>query len=92
MEMKKPKIKSMKYEDFKDNESLEKMVAELRANGTNAVMGVLDDDIYSGRSYPLWPLTFATSCCGLLAISVLASRSNIAHSALYVARGSLRPV
>lgn len=24
MEMKKPKIKSMKYEDFKDNESLEK--------------------------------------------------------------------
>ena len=27
----------MKYEDFKDNESLEKMVEELRANGTNVV-------------------------------------------------------
>ena len=26
-------------EDFKDNESLEKMVEELRANGTNVVMG-----------------------------------------------------
>ena len=43
--MKKPKIKSMKYEDFKDNESLEKMVEELRANGTNVVVGVLDDVI-----------------------------------------------
>ena len=31
MEIKRePKIKSMKYEDFNDNEYLEKMVAELR--------------------------------------------------------------
>ena len=48
MEMKKPKIKSMQYEDFKDNESLEKMVEELRANGTNVVVGVLDDVIQLG--------------------------------------------
>ena len=33
MEVRKPKIKSMKYEDFTDNEYLEKMIAELRANG-----------------------------------------------------------
>ena len=52
----------MKYEDFKDNESLEKMVEELRANGTNVVVGVLDDVINWGRSNSLWPLTFATSC------------------------------
>ena len=36
MEIKRePKIKSMKYEDFNDNEYLEKMVAELRDNNTN---------------------------------------------------------
>lgn len=31
MEVRKPKIKSMKYEDFTDNEYLEKMIEELRA-------------------------------------------------------------
>ena len=29
MEVRKPKIKSMKYEDFTDNEYLEKMIEEL---------------------------------------------------------------
>ena len=28
----------MKYEDFTDNEYLEKMIEELRANGTNVIM------------------------------------------------------
>ena len=32
--MKQPKIKSMKYEDFKDNEYLE----QLRANGTDIMI------------------------------------------------------
>ena len=45
MEVRKPKIKSMKYEDFTDNEYLEKMIEELRANGTNVVMGCLDEVI-----------------------------------------------
>ena len=43
MEIKKPKIKSMQYEDFKDNEYLEAMVKELNANGTNVIVGCLDD-------------------------------------------------
>ena len=30
MEIRKPEIKAMKYEDFNDNEYLEKMAAELR--------------------------------------------------------------
>ena len=43
MEIKRePKIKSMKYEDFNDNEYLEKMVAELRDNNTNVIVGCLD--------------------------------------------------
>ena len=33
---KKPKIKSIPYEDFTDNETLEKLVQELNAGGTNA--------------------------------------------------------
>ena len=32
----------MKYEDFNDNEYIERMIARLRENGTNVVMGCLD--------------------------------------------------
>ena len=78
----------MKYEDFKDNESLEKMVEELRANGTNVVVGVLDDVINWGRSNSLWPLTFATSCCGIEFMSVGAARYDMARFG--VARASPR--
>lgn len=55
----------MKYEDFRDNESLERYVAELRENGTNVLVGKVSDFINWGRSNSVWPLTFATSCCGI---------------------------
>lgn len=80
----------MKYEDFKDNESLEKMVEELRANGTNVVVGVLNDVINWGRSNSLWPLTFATSCCGIEFMSVGAARYDMARFGFEVARASPR--
>ena len=80
----------MKYEDFKDNESLEKMVEELRANGTNVVVGVLDDVINWGRSNSLWPLTFATSRCGIEFMSVGAARYDMARFGFEVARASPR--
>ena len=79
MEVRKPKIKSMKYEDFTDNEYLEKMIEELRANGTNVVMGCLDEVINWGRSNSLWPLTFATSCCGIEFMAVGAARYDFAR-------------
>ena len=47
---KKPKIKSIPYEEFIDNESLEKLVRELNAGGANVALGVLDDFINWGRS------------------------------------------
>ena len=50
MEVRKPKIKSMKYEDFTDNEYLEKMIEELRANGTNVVAATASGRLRSPRA------------------------------------------
>ena len=38
MEVKKPTIKSIPYEDFKDNEYLENMVKQLNEGGTKVVV------------------------------------------------------
>jgi NADH-quinone oxidoreductase subunit B len=90
MEMKKPKIKAMKYEDFNDNEYLERMVGELNAGGTNVFLGILDDVINWGRSNSLWPLTFATSCCGIEYMAVGAARYDFARFGFEVTRASPR--
>ena len=37
------KIKGMKWEDFNDNEYIESLVDELKANGQNVVDGKFDD-------------------------------------------------
>lgn len=70
-------VKSMPYEAFKDNEYIEKLADELRANGTNVIVGSLDKLINWGRSNSLWPLTFATSCCGIEFIALGAPRVTI---------------
>jgi len=90
MEIKKPKIKSIKYEEFNDNEYLENMVKELNANGVNILLGVLDDVINWGRSNSLWPLTFATSCCGIEYMAVGAARYDFARFGFEVTRASPR--
>ena len=90
MEVKKSNIKAMPYEDFKDNESLEKLVEELNAAGTNVVVGVFDDIINWGRSNSVWPLAFATSCCGIEFMSVAAARHDMARFGFEVTRNSPR--
>ena len=88
--MKKPKIKSIPYEEFKDNETFEKLVAELNAKGTNVIVRSLDELIDWGRSNSLWPLTFATSCCGIEFMAVCAARYDIARFGFEVTRNSPR--
>ena len=70
----KTRIKDMRYEDFNDNEYLEKYVEELRRGGTNVVVAKINDIINWGRSNSVWPLTFATSCCGIEFMSMSAAR------------------
>lgn len=90
MEVKKPTIKSIPYEDFKDNEYLENMVKQLNEGGTKVLVGCLDDLINWGRSNSLWPLTFATSCCGIEFMAVGAARYDFARFGFEVARASPR--
>ena len=90
MEIKKPTIKSIPYEEFKNNEYLEEMVKQLNENGAPVWMGCMDDLINWGRSNSLWPLTFATSCCGIEFMAVGAARYDFARFGFEVARASPR--
>ena len=88
--MKKPVIKSIPYEEFKDNETLESLIKEINKDRTNVVVGALDDLINWGRSNSLWSLTFATSCCGIEFMSVGAARYDFARFGFEVTRNSPR--
>ena len=82
--------KSMPYEAWKDNEYIENLVNELKSNGVNVIVGSFDKLINWGRSNSLWPLTFATSCCGIEFISLGAARYDMARFGWEVARSSDR--
>ena len=90
MEMKKPRIKSIKYEEFNDNEYLEAMAVRLRSEGAGVLLGCLDDAVNWGRSNSLWPLTFATSCCGIEYMAAGAARYDFARFGFEVTRASPR--
>jgi NADH-quinone oxidoreductase subunit B len=80
------KIKSMQYEDFKDNETLE----ILNKSGGNVLLSTIDDIINWGRSNSIWPLTFATSCCGIEMMAAGAPRHDFARFGVEVYRASPR--
>ena len=83
----KPKIKSMKYEDFKDNETLE----EFNKSGSgNIMLTTVDSIINWGRSNSVWPLTYATSCCGIEMMAFGASRYDMSRFGFEVYRASPR--
>lgn len=90
MEVKNINIKNMKLESFNDNEYLEEYVRELRAGGVNVFVSKLSDVINWGRSNSVWPLTFATSCCGIEFMCLGAARSDFARFGWEVTRNSPR--
>ncbi len=80
------KIKSMKNEDFKDNETLE----SLKELGNNVFLTTIDNVLNWGRSNSIWPLTFATSCCGIEMMAAGAPRYDFARFGIEVYRASPR--
>jgi NADH-quinone oxidoreductase subunit B len=80
------KIKSMKYEDFKDNETLEL----LNKSGSNILLTTIDNIINWGRSNSIWPLTFATSCCGIEMMATGAPKHDFARFGVEVYRATPR--
>ena len=82
--------KSMPYEAWKDNEYIESLVKQLNESGTNVIVGSFDKLINWGRSNSLWPLTFATRCCGIEFVSLGAARFDMARFGWEVARSSPR--
>ena len=90
MEVRKPVIKSIPYNEFKDNETLEKIVDQLHEGGCNVVLGSLDQVINWGRSNSLWSLTFGTSCCGIEFMSVGCARYDFSRFGFEVTRNSPR--
>lgn len=90
MEVKDIEIKPMKTEDFRDNETLQKYIDELQKGGVNVAVGALNDFINWGRSNSVWPLTFATSCCGIEFMAVAAARHDFARFGWEVTRNSPR--
>jgi NADH-quinone oxidoreductase subunit B len=79
-------IKSIPYEDFNDNETLE----ELRKSRSPVIISTLDSIINWGRSNSVWPLTFATSCCGIEMMAAGAPRHDFARFGIEVYRASPR--
>jgi len=90
MDINKIKIKGIPTEEFKDNETLEAYLKELEAGGVNVVLSKLDDLINWGRSNSVWPLIFATSCCGIEFMSAAAAHHDIARFGMEVTRNSPR--
>ncbi|WP_280647616.1 MULTISPECIES: NADH-quinone oxidoreductase subunit B [unclassified Dysgonomonas] len=83
-------IKGIPSEEFKDNEYLEDYIKELNEGGVPVVVGKLDDLINWGRSNSVWPLAFATSCCGIEFMASAAARYDLARFGMEVTRNSPR--
>lgn len=90
MEVNKINIKGIPHEEFNDNEYLENYVEQLKAAGVNIVLSNLDDMINWGRSNSVWPLIFATSCCGIEFMSAAAAHHDISRFGMEVTRNSPR--
>ncbi|WP_211338074.1 NADH-quinone oxidoreductase subunit B [Mangrovibacterium diazotrophicum] len=76
----------MNYEEFEDNDSLE----IFKKSGGSILMTSIDNLLNWGRSNSVWPLTFATSCCGIEMMAAGASRHDFARFGIEVYRATPR--
>ena len=83
-------VRSMRYDEFKDNASLEEMAARLNADGAGIVLAKADELINCARSNSLWSLTFGTSCCAIEFMALGAARYDMARFGFEVTRNSPR--
>ena len=91
MEVKKrAEIRSMKYEEFRNNDYLERMADQLNRDGAGVIVGAADELINWGRSNSLWSLTFGTSCCAIEFMALGAARYDMARFGFEVTRNSPR--
>ena len=90
MGMKQPKIRSMKYEEFKNNDYLEHMVEELREQRVNVDVSKLEELINWGRSNSVWTFLLGTSCCAIEFMALGAARYDMARFGFEVTRNSPR--
>lgn len=79
-------IKSMKNVKFQDDETLEL----LKEAGGNVILSTIDEIVDWGRSNSIWPLTFATSCCGIEMMATGASKHDFSRFGIEVYRASPR--
>lgn len=91
MEVKKrAEIRSMQYDEFRNNDYLERMVDQLNRDGAGVIVGKADELINWGRSNSLWSLTFGTSCCAIEFMALGAARYDMARFGFEVTRNSPR--
>lgn len=76
----------MKDSDFKDTDTLDQIMLEKQG----VLFTTLDKLLNWGRSNSVWPLTFATSCCGIEMMAAGAPRHDFARFGVEVYRASPR--
>ena len=90
MEVKDIKIKAFPAEEFKDNETLQQYIDALKKEGGSVIVGKLDQLIDWGRANSLWPLAFATSCCGIEFMAAASAHYDLSRFGMEVTRNSPR--
>ncbi len=76
----------------KEYADIDQMMAELHAKSGKGgfILSTLDDLVNWGRKNSLWPLTFATSCCGIEMMAAGAPKHDFSRFGMEVYRASPR--